>query len=140
MKTKLIKILLVVLGLVLFFVIMDRVSFNSNCKLVLDDLKVSFRGKVLQKIDVREGLFLHLKISRLNQADTIVFFEKTDSVTIGDTLIKYPNSPFCTLAKKDSTKLNFIYTFIKREDIECRKLKEYLSKNKQIDWKKVIVD
>lgn len=127
-------------GISAFFVIMGRVSFNSKCKLVLDDLKVGFKGKVLEKIDVREDLFVHLKISRLNQADTVVFFGKTDSVSIGDTLVKYPNSPFCTLVKKDSSRLNFVYTFIKREDIECVELKDYLVKNKQIDWAKAIVD
>lgn len=66
---------------------------NPNQKWIIHNIKYSFQGIIIEKGEVRKGVLSHAKI-KIGQKDTLIFLNKVEMVSIGDSIKKFTNSPF----------------------------------------------
>lgn len=76
-----------------FFILFLFLYENPCNRLINNNIKNGFRGVILEKIAVRDGIISHAKI-KLNKKDTIIFLNNLSDVITGDSIIKPNNSPF----------------------------------------------
>ncbi|AZB01110.1 hypothetical protein EG359_16455 [Chryseobacterium joostei] len=66
---------------------------NPNQKWIIHNIKYSFQGIIIEKVEVRKGVLSHAKI-KIGQKDTLIFLNKVEMVSIGDSIKKFTNNPF----------------------------------------------
>jgi len=113
---------------------------NSGDKFTIADIKLSIDGKVIKKVDVRKGLFLHVKISRPSKSDTIVFLgQNVDSLEIGDRIIKKGISPFFYILKEGTKPTKYIYTYISETTLDNEHFPKAWKDSCRSSWKEVMI-
>lgn len=116
-------------------------SPDNDNKFTIADIKVEIRGIIKRKVAVREGLVTHVKISRYNKSDTLVFLgENIDSVNIGDNITKYKNSPFFYILRKGEPSKKLKYVLISRTIFNDENFPKNWKDSCNTTWKSVMID
>ncbi|MGE8553075.1 MAG: hypothetical protein ACN6OB_03935 [Chryseobacterium jejuense] len=114
-------------------------SNNSNDKFIITNIKASFDGTILKKVDVRKNLFSHVIISRNNKADTLIFIgEYTDSVNIGDRIIKHKDSPFFYAVSNGKSSRKYIFELIPEPIFNNDKFPQAWKDSCKGNWKEAV--
>ncbi len=114
---KLIKYIIFFISFFLFVKITNYLTRNSDEKFVIKDIKLELTGQIIKKVDIRKGLFTHLKIRRNKQADTVIFAGGfIDHSSVGDLIVKKKNTPYCFVVSK-GIKRKYPFTLIPKKMI-----------------------
>ncbi|WP_089733344.1 hypothetical protein [Chryseobacterium jejuense] len=115
-------------------------SNNNNDKFIITNIKASFDGTILKKVDVRKNLFSHVTISRNNKADTLIFIgDYSDSVNIGDRIIKHKDSPFFYAVSNGKSSRKYIFELIPEPIFNNDKFPKAWKDSCKRNWKEAII-
>lgn len=116
-------------------------SPDNQIKFTIADIKVSIDGKVKKKVALRENLFTHALITRPEKADTLIFLgDRLDSVTLGDRLVKYKNSPFIYIVKQNEKPEKLRYALISKSILNDNDFPENWKDSCRTTWKSAVTD
>lgn len=115
-------------------------SNNGNDQLIIANIKASFDGTITNKVNIRKNLFSHVKISRNNASDTLIFIgEYTESVNIGDRIIKLKNSPFFYAVSNGKNSRKYIFEQIPESLFNDDKFPQPWKDSCKSNWKEVVI-
>lgn len=81
-----------------------------------------------------------LKFSEKNKFDTLIFLgEHTDSVNIGDRILKQKNSPFFYVLNKGKVPKKYIFTLISENTLNNDEFPKAWKDSCKRNWRKVLV-
>jgi hypothetical protein len=113
---------------------------SSGDKFTIADIKASFDGTIIKKVDLKKNVFFFVKISRKNKFDTLVHLgEYVDSISIGDRIIKQKNSPFFYTVDKEKNSRKYIFTLIPERIFNNDKFRQAWKDSCKGNWKEVVI-
>lgn len=114
-------------------------SNDGNDKYIIANIKASFDGTVIKKVDARKNLFSHVKISRNNKSDTLIFIgDYTNSVNIGDRIIKPKNSPFFYAVSNGKSPRKYVFEQIPESIFNNDQFPQAWKDSCKRNWKEVV--
>ncbi|PKF73488.1 hypothetical protein [Chryseobacterium sp. PMSZPI] len=124
----------------IFFIYQITRPDDDGDKFTIADIKASFDGRIIKKVDLKKNIFSHVKISRKNKFDTLVYLgEYVDSISIGERIIKQKNSPFFFAINKESNSRKYIFTLIPERIYNNDKFPKAWKDNCKGNWKEVVI-
>lgn len=115
---------------------------GNNNKFVIADIKVDISGKIRKKVEVREGLLTHVKISRYNKFDTLVFvgISNNKSISIGDSIIKHRGSPFFYILQTGKSPKKLKFVSIPKSILNDENFPKAWKDSCKTSWKSVVIN
>ncbi|KAA2220614.1 hypothetical protein [Chryseobacterium sediminis] len=113
---------------------------SGGDKFTIADIKASFDGTIIKKVDLKKNVFSFVKILRKNKFDTLVNLgEYVDSINIGDRIIKQKNSPFFYAVDKEKNSRKYIFTLIPERIFNNDKFLQAWKDSCKGNWKDVVI-
>ncbi|MET3538044.1 hypothetical protein [Chryseobacterium limigenitum] len=141
MKKRDLLYLFLALAAATFVFYISTYSPNDGFKFIIADIRVALEGKIKKKVAVREGLITHVKLSRYNNSDTLIFLgESVDSVNVGEIILKEKNSPFFYVKGKDGKRKKLKYVSIPKSILDDEGFPKKWKDSCKTNWKDVVID
>lgn len=124
-------------GIVLFLFFY---SPDNKSKFIIADIKTEIKGRVKEKVEVREGLLTHAKISRYKKSDTLVLVGISNNkiINIGDSIIKHKDSPFFYILKKGQNPRKLKFSSIPKSIINDENFPKQWKDSCKSSWRSVV--
>lgn len=128
MKNKVLMKIVLAIALLLFFYILMP---SNQVKFVVRDIQMDFKGVIVDKYTVREGVyptFLEVRANEKN-IDINPSFQILHFADIGDSIIKIKDENICYVVKTNGMRKKFFYVSISRSQRDDKKFpKEWKDK------------
>ena len=123
MKSKVLMKIVIALSLLLFFYIL---SSSNQVKFVVRDIQMEFKGVIVDKYTVREGVYpTFLKVSANEKnLDINPSFQILHFADVGDSIIKIKDENICYVIKKNGMSKKFFYVSISRSQRDDKNFPE----------------
>ena len=124
----------------IFFIYQITRPDDYGDKFTIADIKASFDGTIIKKVDLKKNVFFHVKISRKNKFDTLISLgEYVDSISIGERITKQKNSPFFFAISKEGNSRKYIFTLIPERIFNNDKFLKAWKDSCKGNWKEVVI-